>query len=290
MADPWGISGPDFAWLYAACAVVPFALAGLYALWLRRGFRDGGRLPSVQHVAALAGGADRVTDTVIAALLEREQVRIAGSGRLYRTPLEPVDPIGRELVRYLPREQGRHLRQVLGRGPAMRALHQDLARRGLFVREGRRRTGWLVALGAYVLLLVVGVLRLVNGLALDRPVGLLITLLFAVVAGTVVSALFGRKRYRGRTTAAGRRALAEARRDRSLVTGAAGVVALTGLAAYPDAGFATALSRNLVFPAAGMSACGIGTWGGGGHSCSGGSAGGGDGGGDSGGGGGSCGG
>jgi uncharacterized protein (UPF0276 family) len=32
MNEPWGISGPVFAWLYALCAVLPFALAGLYAL------------------------------------------------------------------------------------------------------------------------------------------------------------------------------------------------------------------------------------------------------------------
>ncbi|WP_410654769.1 TIGR04222 domain-containing membrane protein [Amycolatopsis sp. lyj-112] len=302
MNGPWGISGPAFAWIYAACAVLPAALAGLHAAWLRRGFHDGGRLPTVRHVAALAGGADRVTDTVIAALLEREQVRIAGSGRLYRTPLEPVDAVGKEIVELLPRIQGFRLRWYLSRGEAIRTLREDLADRGLLVPEGRRKVGWRIASVCYVVLFAAG---LVEGIG--SPTVLLAVLVAAVLGSAFAALRFGRTRHQGRPTRAGRRVLAEAAEDRGLVAGAPGAVALGGLSAYPDQALAPALTRTLTvtgtgghalaklrrWPGRGLSRntygggddFGIlmaGLGGSGGHSCGGGGGGGSDGGGGSG--------
>ncbi|MFI9451393.1 TIGR04222 domain-containing membrane protein [Amycolatopsis sp. NPDC052450] len=240
MAETWGIPGPEFAWLYGLAIALPFAIAGLHALWLRRGFHDGGRLPSVHHVAALAGGTSRVTDTVVAAMLEREQARLGRSGRLYRTPLVPVDPLGLELAGVLSVIPDYRLRAWMSRGPAMRALWADLGRRGLVVAEGRRRLTWRITAAVHGVLLGIGTVRWIA----TGGTWVLIALLVVALALLIVALLLGRTDYEGRTTAAGRAVLAEAETDQSLVSGAAGAVALGGFGAYPDRDLAGILSRH----------------------------------------------
>ncbi|MFC9255766.1 TIGR04222 domain-containing membrane protein, partial [Amycolatopsis thailandensis] len=97
MNGPWGISGPAFAWLYGACVVLPAALAVVYELWLRR---DTGarKVPGLYHLAALAGGTERVTDTAVAGLLERHRLRPDGRGLLHPIRPVPADPFERALV------------------------------------------------------------------------------------------------------------------------------------------------------------------------------------------------
>ncbi|UUV33557.1 TIGR04222 domain-containing membrane protein [Amycolatopsis roodepoortensis] len=229
----------DFLWLYTPAIAIPALVAALHVRWLRRGFHDGGRLPSVRHVAALAGGTARVTETVVASMLEREQARLGRSGRLYRTPLVPVDPLGRELAGHLSSFPGHELRTTMSRGPAMRALWAELGGRGLVVAEGRRRLTWRITAVVYAVLLVAGTVRwIVTGGTV-----VLIALLVVALALLIVSLLLGRTDYAGRTTTAGRAVLAEAETDRSLVSGAAGAVAIGGFAAYPDREVAAILSR-----------------------------------------------
>lgn len=248
MNEPWGISEPAFAWLYALGVVLPFTIAGLHALWLRRGSHDGSRLPSIQHVAALAGGADRVTDTVVAAMLDREQVRIAASGRLYRTPFAPVDAVGKEIVALLPHIQGFWLRWYLSRGEAIRALHEDLAGRGLLVSERRRKIAWRIAAACYVAIFAAGLISWI-----ETPTWLLAVLLVAVLKVAYASFRFGRTDHQGRATRAGRRVLDAAAEDRSLVAGAPGAVALGGLSAHPDPALGSALARSLTVAGTGGS-------------------------------------
>ncbi|MEC3981566.1 TIGR04222 domain-containing membrane protein [Amycolatopsis sp. H20-H5] len=147
------------------------------------------RLSTVYHVASLAGGPRRVAETVLAALLEREQIRLGTTGRLYLTPLFPPDPLGREAVGLFAGRDGVPVAELvaeLALTPAVRAVRDDLAGRGL----------------------------------LTRPPPL--KLLRHVLAP-------------GRPTKAGRRALGEARDDLSLVSGAAGAVALGGLRVFLNA-------------------------------------------------------
>ncbi|WP_158633201.1 TIGR04222 domain-containing membrane protein [Amycolatopsis sp. WAC 04182] len=229
----------DFLWLYAPSIALPVTVAGLHVVWLRRGFHDGGGLPSVRHVAALAGGTARVTETVVASMLERDQARLGGSGRIYRTPLVPVDPLGLELAGHLPAFPDHALRTTMSRGPAMRALWTDLSRRGLVVAEGRRRLTWRITAAVYAVLLGIGTVR---SIATDGIV-VLTVLLVVALALLIVALRLGRTDYEGRTTTAGRAVLAEAETDRSLVSGAAGAVAVGGFGAYPDREFAAILSR-----------------------------------------------
>lgn len=229
----------DFGWLATPAVALPVLVAALHVLWLRRGFHDGGKLPSVRHVAALAGSTARVTETVVASMLEREQARLGRSGRLYRTPLVPADPLGLELYGELSSFPGYALRATMSRGPAMRALWADLSRRGLVVAEGRRRLTWRITAAVYAVLLGIGTVRwIVTGGTVA-----LIVLLVVALALLIVSLRLGRTDYAGRTTTAGRAVLAEAETDRSLVSGAAGAVAIGGFAAYPDREVAAILSR-----------------------------------------------
>ncbi|EME53978.1 TIGR04222 domain-containing membrane protein [Amycolatopsis decaplanina] len=285
MNEPWGISGPAFAWLYGACAVLPVALAAVYELWLRRD--TGARaVPGLYHLAALADGAERVTDTAVAGLLERHSLRPDGRGILHPVRPVPADPFERAVVS-LVHGNGiglRELRAKMTRHEVVRELRADLERRGLMVVEKRRRSGWQCAIAAYVAVFALGIARLTNAVPLKRPVGALVILIIGV-AGAIGLAVWRQWPDRsGRATTAGTLALGYGDWDRGLARTTAGQVALNGLQAFPDRIVAATLiktggTKARLF-AGTASTCGGGasyavgsSCGGGGSSCGGGGGG-----------------
>jgi len=127
MNEPWGISGPAFAWLYGVCAVLPVALAVVNEWWLRRD--TGARtVPGLYHLAALADGAERVPDTAVAGLMERHALRPDGRGVLRPVRPVPADPFERAVVALIP-----------GNGIGLRELRSKMARHEL--RGGDREAG-----------------------------------------------------------------------------------------------------------------------------------------------------
>ncbi|ANN16711.1 hypothetical protein SD37_14280 [Amycolatopsis orientalis] len=277
MNEPWGISGPAFAWLYGCLVVLPLALAELHARWLRRdtGARE---VPGVHHLAALAGGSDRVTDTSVAGLLERSGIRLDSHGVLYPTKPVPADPFERAVVSTLP-SLGiglRELRSKMARHEVVLELRADLQRRGLQVGEKRRRVGWQCAMAAYVPIFALGVARLANAVPLRRPSDILIMLLLAVLGAIALAGGLQWPDRAGRATTAGMLALHYGQWDRSLGRTTTGRVALHGLGAFPEPVFAATLvrtggsrqSRSAAGGASGcaqaVSSCGGGDGGGGG--------------------------
>ncbi len=217
MNEPWGISGPVFAWLYGCLAVLPFLVAGLWARSLRRRAADEWTPPGPYHLAALAGGTERVADVVVATMVAGEQVRLDSQGRLTVLRAASGDPLIRAATDLVPRVgAGGHyrLKKLLSRSAAVQEVRNDLQLSGLQVDERRRRVGWLAAL------------------------------LLAVVAAIAGTALLLRPSRTVLPTVAGLRVVGAARRDPLLVPGVAGAVALGGLAAYPDPVMADVLVRT----------------------------------------------
>jgi uncharacterized protein (TIGR04222 family) len=228
--DLWGTSGPAFAGIYAALVVVP-ALLGALLIWFTRrvhAAKPGYRLSTVYHVAYLEGGPDRVTETLVAAMIEREQLRVSSSGRLYNAPQWPVGLLESEAARLtarLPKTTAFGLRVPMRTSPLVTALASELAGHGLVAPEVTRR---LIRRGVLVLYLTVsglGIARVIAEKSLDRPVGVLILLLACAVVAMVIIAKSTRQRMKNETTVAGTNVFARTKLDRSLVTGAAEAVA-----------------------------------------------------------------
>jgi len=245
MNEPWGISGPAFAWIYGVCAVLPLALAAANELWLRRdtGVRKG---PGLYHLAALAGGAERVTDTAVAGLIERHSLRPDGRGLLHPIRPTPADPFERAVVS-LVHGHGitlRELRSRMARHEVVLELRADLERKGLSVAENRRRTGWLLALALYAAVLALGIARLANAIPLERAHDILVFLILGVVCALIVTVWGQWPDRSGRTTSAGRLALRYGDWDRDLARTLTGRVALNGVQAFPDQVVAITLIRT----------------------------------------------
>ncbi|MFD9960924.1 TIGR04222 domain-containing membrane protein [Amycolatopsis sp. NPDC058986] len=295
MTDTWGIPGPAFLALYLGLALIPLAVNQLRLFRLRTGPRTTAPLTNGYQVAALAGGTERVADTVLAAMLEREQVRIDSVGRLYITPARPADALGLAAATAIGSRaptQPSSLREVLAADPAMAALLGELSGAGLFVDEAKRHRAWLETAAAYVPLLVFGLVRLAAGGTRGKPM-VVLAILIVAVTGLAVAAVLASTPKPARVTSAGDRALDATRADRSLLHGAAADVALYGLSAYPDReirkvlvsargsgdhgpGWAVRVgrsSRGIGSSYGGASSCGVCSCGGGGSSCGGGGGG-----------------
>ncbi|WP_326833833.1 TIGR04222 domain-containing membrane protein [Amycolatopsis rhabdoformis] len=257
-------------------------LAGLHReRRIRVGFRGATRLGSLAQIALLTGGPRRAGETVVTALIEREQLRLDSTGRLYRTPLLPVDALGLAAVDLVgvPAPTFDDVIRRLRTADAMTELADDLVARGLVVDTARQRRTWSWVAAAQAVLVVAGVgLGAVSGS-------------WFVAAAVVVVAVLGvvalaRSSRAAQRTAAGDEAVRVAWNDRSLVTGAAGAVTIGGLAHHPDRAMRLVFSRGkrprtLVdgYPGAGRRAGWVfigsptgGFWGGGGSGCSGGSS------------------
>jgi uncharacterized protein (TIGR04222 family) len=244
--EPWGISGPAFISLYLALLVVPpLFLVVTVTVLRRRGAGAAAPLPGTTHAAYLAGGADRVTDTTIATLVEREHLRVNTGGRL--TVIGERPPGGLEgalwgRVKNNPRRKIARLRSEFREHPAVTRLAAELTERGLLVPRAPLTRAWRVTLALYGLVFLIGGARWINGMRLDRPVGAL-TVLLVVTLILMVLVVRAQGWVERRPTATGSRSLKDAR-GTALLAGAAGAVALGGLSRYPDATIGAALAAG----------------------------------------------
>ncbi|ONI79439.1 hypothetical protein ALI144C_26895 [Actinosynnema sp. ALI-1.44] len=231
--NPWGISGPAFLWLYGG----GLAVAVIATLLLRGRLRAAGatntRDPlTVEETALLAGGRTRMAESAIANLVDHGVVRVDRSGRLHAvrgSVHKPASTLEERLLRDITARPGRmvdYYQLRVMRLSVFDEVESVLVRRGLLVDHVGRGTVFLAA-SPLVVLLVVGVVRAVNGANLGSPIGYL-TLLLIV---TCVAAVLAMRPIKRGPTAAARKLLKRADTGGS---GAAALVAHRGMAAYPD--------------------------------------------------------
>lgn len=249
MNQPWGLSGPQFLGVYAAA----LAVSVLLAVVVRALLRGAGRAPSqpvdVYSAAALAGGANRVVDTAVVALIEGGHLRADRSRKLTPCGGRPDEPLQRAVLAAFGQRKSATLREVrsfAGRTPEVRAVCDALVADGLLVPPRRRNQARLVALFP-VAVMAVGVVRAVNGAQLHRPISLLVV--FIVLSAPVALVLLGLDLSR---TRAGQRALATTRERYSGAVGDA--VGDSVGTSYPTTG---ALVPAAVLAVAALGATGI---------------------------------
>lgn len=207
--------------------------------------------PDAQHgtvfdpmeAAFLAGGPGRVTDAAIAALHEDGRLVVAFPGVVAIRSTEVRNPVeGAVLQAQADAPSGalHWLRIGVMRSPAVQAIGDTLARRGLMVRPEaldrlRRRKIRHNVLSFAGFFLVVGVIAVEDddGPGWDPVSASTIFLIAAWVTGALVGWLCGRAT-RARVTATGRTALAEYRAAGAHASGAAHRVAVDGLVGVLD--------------------------------------------------------
>ncbi len=244
---PWGLSGPEFLWLYGAGLVAGLA----FAIWRRMAVRrprltePSGSL-AAEELGFVAGGPQRAVEVAVARLVRAGAVRVDRRGNLSdvsggRRTGHPLDDAVLDTL-----TSPRTIRAVTARTAATAPLTEigdSLVRRGLLVAPGRavraRRVGPVVL---YVLF-AVGVVRWINGVANDLPVGyltgLLVVTLFAIVLLSVRAIAPPKAR-----TVHGDRVVTGLMRNGT--NDPLEKVAVRGMSAYPDREVADALAIGAV--------------------------------------------
>ncbi|MEC3981567.1 TIGR04222 domain-containing membrane protein [Amycolatopsis sp. H20-H5] len=287
MNDPWGISGPAFIGIYVVLLLVPIFVGPLVRAAANRGAGtatyDGGP-PTVYELAYLAGGASRVVETVVAALVERGQLRVSSTKKLKAAGTKPAEPLECAVAEATSDAVGSTttgIKNWVQRSEPMRSLVAGLAQRGLVMPYAGLRLSKQIVVWLYVGVLALGFARVFNGASLHRPVGFLIPLLIVAFVAAFIASRRSKRELTQPPTKAGRRMLADARASHEdsaahqsrpsglLLAGAAGAVALGGLAMYPDEELSSVLMTQPSTAFGGMSGGGSS---GGGSSCSSGSS------------------
>lgn len=235
MTDTWGIPGPLFAGLYLGLLLIPLIYAAVRARALRRG-HAGGTPRTAEELALLTGGRRRVGEVVVARLVERGLARMDGTGRMYRVRSSSPDVFDRAALERISKTGTSFdvVRATVWRLPAVAELEAGLTARGLLTDARKLRLTWLSAAGAYGVLVVLGVVRLIAGSSSGHPIGYLLGLLLLNAVAGVAVIVRAANAHETKATGAGLAAAEEARRAGTPVSGAAGAVATGGLVAHPD--------------------------------------------------------
>ncbi|GAB3450747.1 TIGR04222 domain-containing membrane protein [Actinophytocola sediminis] len=245
--QPWGISGPAFLLCYVLAVLIGLGVADHARRWSNRTTLT--ELPSTvdfAEAAFVAGGTDRVVDTAVARLVHSEQFRVTRKGVL-SAPGDPVadHPIDRDVHQAL----GHRSMKVYALRKRVRAMPEVQALAARITGGRRARSPRARALAKYAslallcLVVAVGVARLVNGFANGLPVGFLFLLLVVSMAVIPAYYLVVWPLATGRP-ARGDPVLALARDQLAGVD----LVAVSGLAAYPDEGLRATLRTSATPP------------------------------------------
>ncbi|WP_434740887.1 TIGR04222 domain-containing membrane protein [Micromonospora sp. SH-82] len=188
--DTWGIPGPVFLGIYLSAVVVTIVCSVIHRHFLLDGRWGVFNQPlDAQQLAYLNGGEKLVLWTALTGLRAGGTVDVTPDRRLRAVgdPPAGLTPVDRAVF---DAAQRRSSARLLGREvpviDALERLRTGLQERGLILTPAQRHR---LRLGAYVLvaLALVGLVRLVAGLANDRPVGyLFLCIPFAVVAAIVL--------------------------------------------------------------------------------------------------------
>ncbi|WP_158842742.1 TIGR04222 domain-containing membrane protein [Saccharothrix deserti] len=214
MERPWGLSGPEFLELYWIALAVSLAFAILVRVRLRgtRGGAPAGALDlTLLDIAYLTGGPRRVVETSVAGLISSGALVPARNGavRIVGSPVadHPVDQaVLADVNRYRYRTSTLLITSV-SEQDAPRAIGRRLSEMDYLVTPERAKSRLRVGVVPMALLLAVGLLRWVNGLAIGAPVGWL-TLQLVLTGVLIVLLLKANPLTR---TAKGRKAVAKAR-------------------------------------------------------------------------------
>jgi uncharacterized protein (TIGR04222 family) len=177
-------TGSDFLLFYTML----LGLATFAAWWLPAHLREPGRQGEsndLESIALLAGGRERMADSLIADLYVRGALVPADKGKLHVAARDlPVSPGGKALLAIdapVTLDEARRAIRIHADRVAAR-----LRRAGLLLRPEEHSRLRLLSVAPFGALFVVGLYRQRAGSALDEPTGFLIVLLGVTVALAVI--------------------------------------------------------------------------------------------------------
>lgn len=201
--NPFDWYGGAFLALYALLFVGALIGGGVIAAWLRP---EGRPLPVTdeEELAVLAGGPDRLTETVLARLMARGTAIIDGGRLSFAGGLASGTPIERDLAALPSPAKWGAIRERVAQ--AAERIEGQLAYRGLLMERGEARQLGLYAAIPLALLFGFGLIKVQIGLARERPVGFLTAFLVVTAVAALIRVFATR-----RITKGGAAALTEAR-------------------------------------------------------------------------------
>jgi uncharacterized protein (TIGR04222 family) len=181
--NPLDWYGGAFLALYAALFVGALLAGGAIAARLRP---DGCEVPTSneEELAVLAGGAPRLTETVVSRLLARGEASIEGGRVMLGRASSGTSAIEREVTALpSPAKLNAIQRCVMA---ASKRIEDQLIARGLLMERGERRMLGLYAAAPLLLLIALGLAKFQVGVARDRPVGFLTAFLVVTVIAALI--------------------------------------------------------------------------------------------------------
>lgn len=248
--DTWHISGPAFLSIYGVLIAAVIVIGVGWKAWQTgpgaKAAGPGSRRLGVYHLAYLTAGRPRVCETAVASLLDGGYLRTNSKGELTQVSQQaPRDPVEMALYAGARSRRARELVSVLER--PCQALADDLAAAGYLVPTAATRRRRRVTFMLAVLVALVGLARLIAGMANEKPVEFLFVAFIVADLVAIVSFLILRTARPDVVTGAGGKMVTGARRgDRSALplavgSGVAVAVAVAGLSAFPDEQIVSAL-------------------------------------------------
>jgi uncharacterized protein (TIGR04222 family) len=197
----------------------------------------------MDELAYLAGGPTRVVETAIARLLTAGELRTSRRGTVQATSTtNSLNAVDRAVITDSQRYTNRTVSlmvSAVAKDDAVTAIGRRLEEIGLVVHPDVAKSALRKGSILLWVLLAVGVVRLVNGLAIGAPVGFLALQL--LLTGALIFLLTRRGKHvrtsKGNSVLSAARTSSSSRMatsDDALYAGAAGLVLFGGLAVYPD--------------------------------------------------------
>jgi uncharacterized protein (TIGR04222 family) len=194
MNQPWGLSGPQFLWIYGAGMAAFFAAPWAIALFARAVSTSFPRVPGLvldaYEVGYLAGGAQRAAEVVIGELATSGVLRVDSAGRISRADRARLAewsatcPHGISSQDIPDGLRAKRVRRRLAKDPGIMAIGARLRADGLLIARSWVIAGRVTAGALWLALMVAGALRLAEGAHNHRPIVDLQDLyMFTVVLG-----------------------------------------------------------------------------------------------------------
>lgn len=287
MHDTWGLTGPQFIGIYLLLFFITLAVAIRLRLSARK---LGGAHPvtpdlTADEAAYLSGGARRLVDVSLARLVASGALRVSRGHRPQATGKAAESTMDGQVLTAVqdrkPAEGADTATKRLRASAELAMITDRLRHNGLLVTPDRERTARWRAMIAFAPILLLGALRLSDGVSNGKPVTYLIILLaltgfallmIAVVPGPRATTLGQRALRKAQSGLPDRRTIAAADADPLMAAGVLYLVALHGMSGHPDSAIASGLATGSGGSASGGGGCsggGGGGCGGGGGGCGG---------------------
>lgn len=277
MNQPWGLSGPQFLWIYGAGLAAFLVTPWLVALFARIFGTAPPGVPvpvlDAYEVGYLVEGAPRAAEVVIGELAASGALRVDSAGRISRADPARLATWSATCGHGIAAQaipdglRAQQVRQRLVKDPGVVAIGDRLRAERLLVARSWVTAAWVTALALGLALMIAGALRMAEGSHNHRPIGDLVNLYFlTIVFGGISLVSLARLGPLTTRTRAGSSYLTELAPRLTAAGSEAALfsIALAGLVAVEDPALRTALLAGL------PSSAGSGGGGGGGGGCGGG--------------------